>query len=284
MRTLALALLLVACTNPRLAVTDSALTSEDRYWATQAALLDPRAYELHSTLVGGLDITVPEGETWHAVNSFAVYFNEPVVYAQDAYPLHRRSGFLRTLDSRRAFTLPAGTRIRSNTNISDAYIHVAIPERVWAIDARYQEDPRGLYFDRMDQLRTLPVRELVAEATGGGGLTDVVRVAIPTDFTAGMLIASSVYDASWATFGRFNLHDEINNSHSLRFASTMLFPFERDGIGGDWFVLQKGSTSDGANVGYPSMSFPIGSSTDPAWAFPIKGSANVVYQVLPEGW
>lgn len=277
--------LLASCTtaaSPAVALVGA--DAETRYWATQAALLDPNAYALTSTLSGGIDVTVPEGETWYVVNSFAVYFNTPTVVAQDDYPLHKRSGFLRTLDSRRNFMLPSGTRIRSNPAVNDAYIHVCNPSLVWAADERYGIDPRGLYYERLARLESLPIRELVLNAQGGGSIDDDVHVSIPDDFTAGMLIATSVYDVAWATFGRFNLNDEINNTHTLRFANTMLFPFRRDGIGGETFALKKGSTSDGANVGYPSMSFPIGSSTDPAWAMPIKGSANVLYQVLPSDW
>lgn len=246
--------------------------SETYWWATQAALLDPRAYHLIETTSGGLDVTVPTGEAWYAANAFALHYNEPTVYAQDAYPLHRRSGFLRPLDCRRPLLLSEGTRIRSNALIQQAYLYYCAPASVWSIDSRYQDDPRALYFERLVRMESLPIRELVCEAIGGGSIDDVVQVAIPNDFEHGMVIGASVYDACWATFGLFNLMSEVNNSHTVRFAESLLCPFPRNGIGGDFFALKKGTYSDEPQ------------SKNPAIAYPCRGSANVLYQVLPSDW
>lgn len=258
---------------------------EEVFWATQAALLDPRAYVLEQTQAGGLDVTVPAGRSWYAVNAFAVYYNDPIVYAQDNLPLIRRSGFIRPLDCRRPMQLSEGTRVRSNTGINVAYLYYCDPSIVWAIDPRYQSDPKGLYYSRLARLGTLPIVELVCEATGGGSIDDVVSVAIPLTVGDGMIIGASAYDACWATFGGLNLLDEINNSHITRMAETLLCPFQRTTLAaladGANFTLKKGTLSDGWSLN------PFGTpyqSTDPATAYPHNGSANVMYQELPADW
>lgn len=252
-------------------------SDEDRYYATQAALLDPRCYHLITAVDGTLDVTVPDGHSWRVANAFAVTYGDPVIVAQDAWPGVRRSGFVRPLDVRRGVTLPTGTRVRRNDdNTTDSYLYYCDPDDVWGVDARYTADPKGLYFGRIVQLESMPLRDLVLEATGGGAITDDLHVEVPGDGPI-LVVGASVYDASWATLGwvddlahSVNLEHEINNSHSMRTGEGLLAPMPRGA--GLVFTLCKGSTSDTPG------------STDPAVAYPIKGSGSLLYHDLPSDW
>lgn len=257
---------------------------EDRYYATQAALIDPRCWHLAWTSTGMLDVTVPAGHTWWTSNAFAVIYNDPLIVAQDAYPGSRASGFLRTLDARGAVMLPAGTRIRNNQTlpptepyrINTAYLWYCDPAEVWDVDERYTTNPRGLYFGRLAQLESLQLRSAVLEATGGGSLDDAIAKTLPG--TEDIIVTHvNIYDASWMTIGwpvdgspPLNVADEINNSHSVRFTRSVLQPLPRGT--GLQIALRKGSTSDRP------------SSTDPAIAYPIKGTGSISWVETPTGW
>jgi hypothetical protein len=135
-----------ACSAPGVATSASSsaiLSDEDRWYATQAALLDPRCYQLAATNSAALDVTVPDGHSWWVTNAFAVTYGDPQFVAQDAFPNTRRSGFLRPLDARRAFALSAGTRVRNNMGISVAYIWYCDPDLVWSTDPRYTDRAAG---------------------------------------------------------------------------------------------------------------------------------------------
>jgi hypothetical protein len=267
--------------NPLRTAADSPGTSEFVYWQQQAAMLDPLSYVLADTAVGALDVTVPAGQTWFAVNAYQVYYNDPTFFATDGFPNTRPSGFIRPLDIRRAMAMPAGTRIRNNTISVVAYVFYCNPSLVIATDPRYSSNPRELYFSRLARLQTLPIRELVLEAQGGGGINDVVDIAIPADFDNGIVIGASVYDCCWANFGLLNVMNEMNNTHIIRNAETLFCPFRRLGIGGTRFTMKKGTPADGWSLnpyGDPYSQF------DAAVAFPFTGSANVLYQVTPADW
>lgn len=258
----------------------SSTSDEDRYYATQAALLDPRCWHLASTTTGTLDVTVPAGRTWWTSNALAVMYGDPLIVAQDAWPGSRSSGFLRNLDARSAVRLPAGTRIRNNQTlpptepyrINTAYLWYADPAEVWEIDARYTTDPRGLYYARLAQLETLELRSVVIEATGGGSVDDVLTAMFPGTGDV-ILTHVSIYDASWMTVGwpadgtpPLNVADEMNNVRAVRFTRSVLQPLPRGS--GLQIVMRKGSNSD----------LPA------ADAYPIHGSVTASGVVLPEGW
>lgn len=254
--------------------TAPAQSDEDRWFATQAAMLDPNCYHEAGTAAGTLDITVSDGHVWYATNMFAVYYNDPLDVSQDAFPGTRRSGFLRPLDARRSVPLSAGTRVRSNIGINVAYVFYCDPQTAWSFDTRYADNPRGLYYERLRRLSELPVHEVILEATGGGALSDDLHVDLPA--APILLTSASVYDASWMTIGcadgsvpPLNLLSEINNSHAVRFAESLLQP-----IGGCPLrvALQKGSNADSPG------------STDPAIAYPIHGSGSLTYIELPTDW
>lgn len=121
-----------------------AVTAELEDWAIRAAMLDPRRYQMAGTTSGALDVEVPAGSAWHVTNAFAVYYGDPIVKAQDAYPLTRRTGFVRELDAERPLTLGSGTRIRSNVGINLAYVLYCDPSEVFEGDSRYQLDDRAV--------------------------------------------------------------------------------------------------------------------------------------------
>jgi hypothetical protein len=252
-------------------------TSEDKYFATKAALLDPKAYHLASSPGLGFSATVPIGHTWYATNTFAVKYNTPRFKPQDTWPDSRRSGFLRPLDCRRNIDLPSGTIITGNQHGSaDPYIYYCDPDDVWATDARYTTNPKGLYYDRIELLHSLPINELIIEATGGGSIDDVLVDTIPSTEDI-FLTSASVYDASWLTIGwnedvyhSLNVLSELNNSHSVRFAESIWQPMPRRS--GFVVTLKKGSLSDYNN------------SSNPAIAYPIKSSGNLTYKLLPTGF
>lgn len=261
---------------------NSGMSADERaFWQLQAALLDPLAYVLESTDVGGLDVTVPNDEVWYATNAFAVNYNDPTYFSQNPVPGLERAGFLRPLDSRRSMIIPSGTRVRSVTGINVAYLYYCNPSLVVGTDVRYTTDPKGLYYERLRRLGTFTVRELICEASGGGSIDDVVAVDIPNDFDNGMLIGVSIYDCCWLTWGLLNVTSEINNTHLNRRGESVLQPFQRLGIGGTQMTLKKGTLSDGWSLN------PYGdpySSIDPATAYPFNGTANALYVVLPADW
>lgn len=268
-----LLLALLACASP----------AETEDYAIRAAMLDPACYTMAGTAAGGLDVTVPTGHSWHVTNAFAVYYGDPISVSQDAFPLTRRTGFLRPLDARRELTLGAGTRIRSNTGINLAYVLYCDPADLWASDSRYTTDPRGLYYERLQLLRTIPTESVALEATGGGAITDEIHAALPA--VPLILTSASVYDASWVTAGcpawvsPANVLSEINNAHAVRFAESIQQPMPACGAR---VTLQKGSLGDtwGPAAGPVGVFF----SADPAVANPIHGSGFVTYQRLPKVW
>lgn len=281
----ALALVAACSVQPLGAATSatSALDPETEQWAIAAALLDPRCYTMAGTSAGGLDLTVPDGHAWHVVNAFAIYYGEPIDVAQDAFPLTRRTGFLRPLDARRPLVLGAGTRIRSNRLINTAYLLYCDPRAVWDVDARYAADPRGLYFERRQRLRTLPTQMVALEATAGGAIDDDLHADLPA---APLLITSaSVYDASWVTVGcpgwasPANVLDEINNEHGVRFAESIEMPFPGCGAR---VALEKGTLGD--TWGPAASAVGVSVSSSPAIALPQHGSGSLTYVLLPEAW
>lgn len=293
MRTLLLALLFLGCstsTPAQLSTTSSATTfadAETEDFAVRAALLDPRCYAMIGVdpATDALDVTVPAGRGWWVTNAFAVYYGDPIDVAQDVFPLTRRAGFIRPLDSRRPLELGAGTRVRNAVGIHLAYLLYCDPAAVWALDARYTADPRGLYYGRLARLRTLPTEMVVLEATAGGAINDDVHADLPA---APLLITSaSVYDTSWVTVGcpgwpsPANVLNEINNAHGVRFGESIEQPLPACG---PRVAMEKGNA--GAVLG-PSATLAqvIGAiSSDPAVAFPQHGSGSLTYQLLPEDW
>ena len=216
---------LAACTVETSTVSQP-IDHEADHWRTQAALLDPRAYVYLHDPGYMLDVTVPTGHAWHVVNMFQVLINEPQAISDDGYTGYRASGFVRPCDARQPLVLPAGTRIRSNVERNGAYVYYADPALVLD-DPRYTIDPRGLYYERLARLQTLPIRDAIIEWISNGVTGKSFTLTLPNDFTHAILVNASVYDAPWVLLGGINLLDEINNNHTVRFARSLMCPFER---------------------------------------------------------
>jgi hypothetical protein len=202
----------------------AAWSSEHRYWADKAALLDPAAYEYVSG--AGWSRTVPEGETWHAVNVWRV-----IVAGTE-----RHRWFHRKADADAAMPLPAGHTLATDPD-TYALAWYARPGLVQH-DPRYHADPRALYFDRLAQLDRLPLQALSVHRPQGTPVDDPVetkkRVEFPADFERGLIRHYSVHDGCWLClvpetgFERVsNVLDELDDIRPLRFTSKVNMPFLR---------------------------------------------------------
>lgn len=273
---IAIALLLTACqldSPPKTSYAEAGLTAEDQHWKVQAALLDPDAYFLVYDEGHTMDITVPAGRTWYVTNTFQVRFNEPEILGEDGHPGYYKSGFLRPLDSRRSIALPAGTRIRSNIQQNGAYVFYADPAAVWETDERYTTDARGLYYERLARLQTLPIRSTIIELRPWGETGTQLEHPLPVDAERFMLVGASVFDATWLNVGILNVMSEVNNVHTVRFAESLLQPLRRDRIGNPVVRVKAGNYAGHLN---PDPNDPEG--------WDKTGTGNILYQVLPADW
>lgn len=267
---------------------------EAAYWRTQAALLDPRAYVFLRDEGHTMDVTVPEGHAWHVANMFQVRINEPQVLSEDGYAGYYPTGFVRPCDVRGALVLPAGTRIRSNVTRNGGYVYYADPALVIAEDERYAADPRGLYYERLAKLQALPLRDAMIEMISGGDTGKELALELPADFDRAIVVNASVYDATWVLLGGINLLDEINNWHTVRFARSLMCPFQRATFA---TIHTKAGNYAGKTVDTLTHG-QWGELADGQWgrwltgdpiayhpeAFNKKGTANVIYVVLPSDW
>jgi len=197
--------------------TSSESASEFSYWQTQAALLDPSAYVLYSaTGNSGMTITVPAGQTWYSLSQ---------------YQTHGSGYHQRAANVNQVIALAPGTTFTPNQSF---YLYVCEPALVIATDSRYTIDPKGLYYNRLRELDTLPIYYAQTILLATMAVNATLTVNFPSGFNKGMIVAASCYDAAWGgmrymqgtdTLGTLNLQDEINNYHTKRFASGLRFPF-----------------------------------------------------------
>lgn len=187
------------------------------YWQVRAALLDPLAYDLYegSATTG----TVPAGETWYVVSGWYVDLGSS------------RSIFQRMPDAagENYYALGAGESFTLSALTADPCIYICKPKGVIASDARYQSDPRGLFYKRLRRLTELPQYNIGHNNTGA----TVVSSAFPADFTYGMVVHASSHDVAWtilrdtATGAGINLNNEVSDSNRIRFAERVVLPFTR---------------------------------------------------------
>jgi hypothetical protein len=268
--------------------------AETAYWRTQAALLDPRAYVFLRDEGHTMDVTVPAGHAWYVANMFQVLIGEPQILSEDGYAGQYPSGFVRPCDARLPLVLPAGTRVRSNVLRNGGYVYYADPALVVDGDPRYENDPRGLYFERLQRLTTLPIRDVVIEWISNGITGKEFAATLPDDFDGAIVVNASTYDAPWVLLGGINLLDEINNNHTTRTARSLMCPFRREtfstvhtiagnyaGKAGD--TLQPGQWGELADGQWGKWQAGMLEAYVPD-AFNKKGTANVLYVPLPEGW
>lgn len=194
------------------------------------ALLDPDAYDFYFN--DPWDLTVPQGETWYALNIWwATVNNTPWVF-------HRK------LDAFDPYMLPQGTNIRQpQENIAFAYIcrpsKVAVPM-----------DPESKLAARLSALRTMPLNLTRADyATGGTIAGNSVAGALwepnvfPSSFRKGMLRHCATHDGSWTILvgnvrnglvDAMNTLDEISDYHAQRFTGNIMCPFSTSVWNGIW--------------------------------------------------
>jgi hypothetical protein len=190
---------------------------EVTYWQDQAALLDPDAYEWHSG--NSVSMTVTAGETWYIVNGW----NLKATGAGTTW-------YHRPADVNRALACSAGTVIETTTppdGTSTAFVYVCKPSLVTGGDSRYTDDPRALYFERLELMATLTRYRLGGVATGAG----TTAVSFPGGFTDGLIVHVSVHDVAWMILrssgvGASNLHNEISDSNRIRWAEPLVMPFK----------------------------------------------------------
>jgi hypothetical protein len=154
--------------------------AEKAYWQDKAALLDPAAYEFVSGT--GWTRTVPSGETWYAVSQYQTN-------SAGQQPIHQRLG-----DVDQAIMLPAGTTITPSQN---SYLYICKPSLVTGSDSRYATDPKGLYYSRLNSLRSLAINYLYVSVPGTLATGATATADFPTDFTKGLVVGVSVTEASW---------------------------------------------------------------------------------------
>lgn len=189
--------------------------AEKAHWQTQAALLDPDAYEY--AWGNNWTRTVPVGACWWAVNLWFVRTTDGANYQHQ-----------RLADTAAAVPLPAGTVLRCDASHA-GFAYVCKPETVIAADLRYQYDPKELYFSRKLALQTMQQREISVSIPLGSAQGVQATTPWPAGVTRGIIVAVSVYDAAWVTmtnaFGGINLLHEISDDHGMRLARGVTLPF-----------------------------------------------------------
>ncbi len=237
-------------------VFDALEPNEADYWIRLAALLDPAAFVLHQG--GGFSVTVPDGGRWYALNMWNCRLGAtgPTIWC-------RRSPTLWD-----AIPLPQGTNIQDNG--STGMLYVCKPELV-SSGAKYR-DPRGLFFERMARLKTLPLYAASVSIAAGASVTNNVGSALlPADFTNGLIVAQFAMDVAWvitaattgASEGILNLMDEISDAHAVRVAGSSIVPFQRAVMP---YVKVHAGNQDGAS------------------GLSLAGNGGVLYHKLPSDW
>lgn len=188
---------------------------EVTFWQDQAALLDPLAYEVHAATSG--TATVPGGERWYLLNGWHLGASGAGT-----------SWFHRPLDVDNAMMLSEGTVITyiNPGGGGQATSYICKPSLVTGSDARYTDDPRGLYFERIMRMGTLTQYQIGNTATG----SSEVNVSFPGGFTYGLLQQVSGNDVAWVilrgSVGAINTLNEISDFDPARFAQKVICPFD----------------------------------------------------------
>jgi hypothetical protein len=234
-------------------------SNEKTYWQHKAALLDPKAYVLKAKNLQGSAFfeVVPQGECWYVISAF---------YVRIASGLSRFTH--RVPDVDQATMLTAGTRIEFHPESQWSMYLTCRPALVVGVDQRYEDDPRGLYFERMQRLRVLPSFNIRAQVASGTPYGSNIDVPFPADFETAMCLAYSSDDVSWAvlagTATAMNLGNEVSDDHQNRIGQRVLFPFSRAMFPA---LRTRGCSVSGA-VGEPY----------------IYGNGQIVYCKLPADW
>lgn len=236
-----------------------------QYWQHQAALLDPLAW----TYKRGRAIkhTVPAGCTHYTTN---LIFVKGAV-AQNGKPT---TFYHRSADLHLAWALPGGLTIQGTEDPQKptalSYFYICEPEKVIGSQARYYDDPEGLYYKRLQGLRQLMPRVLSVRVEAGQPMTIDPRRDFPNDFDRAIITHVSAEDIAWCVLmrpgnnGGINLVWELSNDHRMRQAHSILVPFQRS-------VFSSLKVAAANTLGDPSR---------PA----MEGYGTVHYVVLPDDW
>lgn len=235
------------------------MTSEDQYYADQAALLDPACY--HYAQGSPWTVTVPATETWYTLNIW-----------NGAAPGGSTCFFHRNADVEDAMIMPAGFSVISAD--PQAFILYARPLDVQANDTRYQTDPKGLYYDRLAALATIPMQTLGVNRPVGTIFATNSQKYINNgypQFAKGIVRQWQLHNGSWLCMlgpgtNIINTQMERNDKYPIRVTKSVLFPFMTSMFCGLW--LNNGSEGD--------------YTTNPPQTY--VGYGAMQYQILPSDW
>jgi hypothetical protein len=251
------------------------LTTEQQYFSDKAALLDPRAYVMVFTDnfgTGGL--VVPPGETWFLVNGW---------YLASGLSSPDMPWFHRPAHVDKATTLPAGTVLQAWEGAGDqkGIAYYCRPALVTSQDSRYTTDPISLYYSRLATLKTLGLNVTGLKVPKGTPLSTEFFVTFNAPGGAPCMVRHvSLFEVPWAvpfdtssvTNAAMNVLNEISDTHSLRSAEEVLFPFT---------AYDQKLAPTGLGGFNTRCANPAGDQTSPQ---PQDGFAVVHWSQLPTGW
>ena len=202
----------------------SVTPAETAHWADKAALLDPDCYVFQEG--ANWSLTVPTGKTWYMINAWAL--RKPAAPFQN-YKWHHRP-----LDSEQAIPMPAGFTFKAD---DFGYAYYADPSIVQAGDQRYQDDPRGLYYERLERLKTLPLEEVCAHIPAGTSINNSFLLAsFPTSAERILITHIDCHDGCWIILQSGDLNNitsalntqmELDDVRPQRVTSSVLAPIKR---------------------------------------------------------
>jgi hypothetical protein len=155
-----------------------------------------------------------------------------------------------------------------------AFILYARPLDVQATDARYLDDPRALYFERLAKLQAIPMLSLTVNRAAGTPFATNSQKYINNgypNFAKGIVRQWQLHDGSWMCMlgpgtNIINTQMERNDKYPIRKTGAVLFPFMTSMFCGLW--LNNGSEGD-YTVNGPQT---------------YNGYGAMHYQVLPADW
>ncbi|MEH2508707.1 hypothetical protein V1291_000061 [Nitrobacteraceae bacterium AZCC 1564] len=232
-------------------------SAEKSYWSDMAALLDPAAY----TFTFGLSksVTVPSGKNWYLVNSWFMLLGTTGQWL-----------FQRINNARDGFVvpMPAGTNLTS-TSVQNGYCYICDPSAVNS-DSRYSDDPRGLFYDRLNRLKGLTLNETFVNIALSSAQGTSATANFDNDFTNGIVTLVSNHETAWTGLvysggGAMNLENEISDDHQWRYGRAVTIPFQRSAFTG---IQARAASITGESSGFSSL----------------QGRAAVLYVKLPSDW
>lgn len=190
--------------------------AEKAVWQVRAASLDPAAIVHLNVDSGWSGSTVPVGETWHArslVNCQIGGTQCANIYAPSESDI---------------LPLPEGTVIGNGLAGSYfTYVNISLVSS----DLRYDEDPKGLYFERINRLKELTVFVNSAAVSSGQPAGTTIDSNFPANFTNGLIVSQSLDDCHSfflrGTNAEIPLYSTVPNNLAVSFSSTPMLPFVR---------------------------------------------------------